>query len=137
MSTVSLTNLLVPSKEVTVEYPGMPGFEVKLKFLSRELLQKLRKQSTKITFKKHNPVEELDDEAFLDLYVKETVIGWTGLKLKYLEKLAPIDLGGVENKEIELPFSEEEAIMLMRNSTDFDNFVSEKVQDLGNFSTGK
>lgn len=133
---VSLTNLLVPSKEVTVEYPGMPGFELQIKFLSRETLQKLRKKATKVTFKRGQPIEEFNDDLFLKLYVAETLVGWTGLKLSYLELLAPINLGDVD-RETELVFSEEEALMLMKNSTDLDNFISEKVTDLSNFSANK
>ena len=55
-SQLSLKTMLVPSKEVTVEYPGMPGFEVSVSFLSRETLQNIRKKATKTTFKNRQPV---------------------------------------------------------------------------------
>ena len=133
-TSLSLKSLLVPSKTVEVEYPGMPGFKVNLSFLSREVLSTIRKKSTKTTFKNRQPMEELNDEIFLELYVKEAVKGWTGLKLKYLEQLSPIDLTG-QDTEQELDFSEENALYLMKSSTNFDAFVSEQVTDLGNFST--
>ena len=136
MSQLSLKNLLVPSKSVEVEYPGMPDFKVQLSFLSRETLQQIRKKATKTTFKNRQPVEELNDELFLELYVKATVKGWSGLKLAYLEQLAPVDLTG-HDKDAELEFSEDNALYLMKNSTNFDSFVSEQVTDLGNFSTSK
>lgn len=136
MSNLSLKNMLVPSKEVTVEYPGMPGFEVQVSFLSRETLQTIRKKATKTTFKNRQPVEELNDDLFLELYVKGSVKGWTGLKFKYLEQLAPVDLAD-QDLEQELEYSEENALYLMKSSTNFDSFISEKVTDLGNFSKSK
>lgn len=134
--TISLKTLLVPSKTVTVEYPGMPDFAIDLCFLSRESLQTIRKKATKTSFKNRQPVEEVNDELFLELYVKSTVKGWKGLKISYLEQLAPIDAAGL-NPDDTLEFSEENALFLMKNSTNFDSFVSEKVTDLSNFSLPK
>ena len=136
MSTLSLKSLLVPSKALEVEYPGMPGFVVEVCFLSRETLQSIRKKSTKTSFKNRQPVEELNDELFLELYVKASIKGWKGLTLAYLEQLAPVDLTGQDPKA-ELGYSEENALFLMKNSTNFDAFVSETVTDLANFSTNK
>lgn len=136
MTALSLKNLLVPSKSLEVEYPGMPDFKLSLAFLSREMLQTIRKKASKTSFKNRQPVEELNDELFLELYVKATVKGWTGLKLKYLEQLAPVDLSG-QDLEAELAYSEENALFLMKNSSNFDSYISEQVTDLGNFSTNK
>jgi hypothetical protein len=133
---ISLKTLLVPSKSLEVEYPGMPDFKIQIAFLSRETLQSIRKKSTKTSFKNRQPVEELNDELFLELYVKGAVKGWSGLKLKYLEQLAPVDLTD-QDAEAELEYSEENALYLMKNSTNFDSFVSEQVTDLGNFTTSK
>lgn len=133
---VSLKTLLVPSKSVEVEYPGMPGFVVSLSFLSRETLQNIRKKATKTSFKNRQPVEELNDEVFLELYVKESVKGWKGLKISYLEQLAPVDTAGMDLND-ELEYSDENALYLMKSSVNFDSFVSEQVTDLGNFSKNK
>jgi hypothetical protein len=136
VSNISLKTLLVPSKSVTVEYPGMPGFEVDVCFLSRETLQSIRKKATKTSFKNRQPVEDLNDDLFLELYVKASIKGWKGLKLSYLEQLAPVDVSK-EDSDSELDYSEENALMLMKASTNFDAFVSEQVTDLGNFSKNK
>jgi hypothetical protein len=136
MSTFSLKTLLVPSKPLEVEYPGMPDFKIQIAFLSRETLQTIRKKSTKTVFKNRQPVEEMNDDLFLELYVKASVKGWTGLKLKYLEQLAPVDLSG-QDADAELEYNEENALQLMKSSTNFDAFISEQVTDLGNFSTSK
>jgi len=136
MSTFSLKTLLVPSKPLEVEYPGMPDFKIQIAFLSRETLQTIRKKSTKTVFKNRQPVEEMNDDLFLELYVKASIKGWTGLKLKYLEQLAPVDLSG-QDADAELEYNEENALQLMKSSSNFDAFISEQVTDLGNFSTSK
>ena len=134
MTTLSLKTLLVPSKSVQVEYPGMPGFVVDLAFLSRETLLNIRKKSTKTTFKNRQAAEEFNEDLFLQLYVENAVKGWKGFKLSYLEQLAPVDLSG-QNLEDTLEYTPENALYLMKNSSNFDAFISEQVTDLGNFST--
>ena len=134
INTLSLKTLLVPSKSVQVEYPGMPGFMIDLAFLSRETLLSIRKKSTKTSFKNRQASEDFNEDLFLQLYVENAVQGWSGLKLTYLEQLAPVDLKG-QNMEAELGYSPENALYLMKNSSNFDAFISEQVTDLGNFST--
>ena len=133
MANLSLKTLLVPSKAIEVEYPGMPGFYVDIAFLSRETLLNIRKKSTKTSFKNRQPQEEFNDELFLQLYVENAVKGWKGLKLSYLDQLAPVDLTG-QDMNAELEYTAENAFFLMKNSTNFDAFISEQVSDLGNFS---
>ena len=129
---LSLKALLVPSKTVEVEYPGLNGFTINVVFLSRETLVSIRKKSTKTTFKNRQPVEELDDKLFLQLYVNACIKGWKGLKLSYLEQLAPVDLSG-QDPEAELEYTQDNALFLMQNSAYFDAFISETVTELSNF----
>ena len=132
--TLSLKNLLVSSKDVEVDFPGFPGFKVNLSYLSRETLVNIRKKATKTSFKNRQTQEELNDELFLQLYAQAAIKGWSGLKLITLEQLVPVDLTG-QNPDDELPYNEENALFLMKNSANFDSFVSETVNDLGNFQT--
>lgn len=134
--TVSLTSLLVPSRAVTVDYPGLDGLEIDISFLARDELVKLRKKATKVTFKGGKPVEDLNEELFLKLYVEATIKGWSGFKYSYLNSLVLVDLSAIKDAEkTELPFTLENAIALMKGSTEFDSFISEKVNDLSVFST--
>lgn len=130
---LSLKSLLVPSKTVEVDYPGLEGFKVNLVFLSRETLISIRKKSVKVTFKKNQSNEELDDELFLQLYVNACVKGWKGLKLAHLNQLAPVDLEG-QDLNSELAYSQENALYLMKSSANFDAFISETVTELSNFT---
>ena len=132
VQTLSLKSLLSSNKVVEVEFPGYSGFKVKIAYISREALVNLRKKCVTTTFKNRSAGEELDDKKFLELYTKSAVKGWSGFKLKYLEKLAPVDLGS-NDLESELPYSEESALELMRASADFDTFISNSVTDLENF----
>lgn len=134
--TISLKSILAPNKQVSVEFPGMPGFEVKLAFLSRDTIMNVRKKATKTTFKGRTAQEEFDEELFLKLYSEQTVLGWTGLKFAYLEQLVPIDTSSLDLED-QLEYTAENALYLLKNSSAFDNFVSEQVQDLGNFTKNK
>jgi hypothetical protein len=130
---LSLKSLLVPSKSVEVDYPGLNGFKVNVVFLSRETLVSIRKKATKTTYKNRQPVEELDDKLFLQLYVNACIKGWSGFKLSYLEQLAPVDLTG-QDLDAELAYDQDNALFLMQASANFDAFISETVTELANFT---
>lgn len=130
---ISLKSLLVPSKTIEVEYPGFPEFKLEINYLSRDGLINLRKKSTKTTFKGRQTQEEFNEDLFLELYVDAAIKGWSGLKFKYINLLVPVDVSSYDPED-ELAYSKENALMLMKNSSDFDSFVSERVNDLGNFS---
>lgn len=133
---VSLQSLLIPSKTVSLDFPGLPDFKVDITHLAREELIRLTKKCTTTVFKKHQPVEEFDSELFGKMFTKEVVKGWKGLKFKYLEKLVLADISGFD-PDAELPFTEENAIMLVTNSTSFENWVTTSSQELENFTNSK
>ena len=135
---VSLKSLLTPSKTVSIEFPGLDGFEVNLTYLAREELLKLRNRSvTQVLNKKTRAYEEqLDNDKFLTEYCKAIIKGWKGLKYKYLEELLLVDTS-TEDPEDELEYNLENAELLMKNSGEFDNWVSETVGELENFTKVK
>ena len=135
---VSLKSLLTPSKTVSMEMPGFDGFEVKLTYLAREELLKLRNRSVKQVLNKKTRAyeEQLDNDKFLVEYCKAIIKGWKGLKYKYLEELLLVDTSSVDLED-ELPYTLENAELLMKNAGDFDNWVSETVGDLENFTKSK
>lgn len=131
---MDLKSLLVDSKTTWVEFPGLSGFEVELANLSRKELMNLRKKCTinKFNRKTRQFEDELNDEKFVVEFSKATVKNWKGLKLGYLEDLLLVDLKG-QDKEKELDYTEENAIELVENSSEFDNWLNEVVFDLENF----
>ena len=131
---MDLKSLLVDSKTAWVDFPGMDGFEVELANLSRKELVNLRKRCTTNKFDRKTRMfnEELDETKFVTEFSGATVKGWKGLKLKYLEDLILVDLKG-QDKESEMPYSRENAEVLVENSAEFDNWLNEVVFDLENF----
>ncbi len=135
---VSLASLMTSSKTVSVDFPGYTGMSVDLCYLAREELIKLRKKciKTKWDKKTHQPLEELDDEKFLVEYTKAVLKGWSGLKYRYLEELLLVDIGELDPDD-ELPFTQENAELLMKNANSFDTWVTETVGELENFTQRK
>jgi hypothetical protein len=135
---VSLASLMTPSKTVTIDFPGHIGMTVDLCYLAREELVKLRKRcvTTKFNKKTRQPEEELDEERFLVEYCKAVIKGWSGLKYKYLEELLLVDVSALDPDD-ELPFTQDNSELLMRNAGDFDTWVTETVSALENFTGNK
>ena len=135
---VSLATLMTPSKTVSIDYPEMDGFSVDLTFLARDEILKLRNKCLKQKFNKKTRAfeEALDEDRFLEVYVKEVIKGWKGFKYKYLEEILLVDIGDLDPED-ELKFNQENAELLMKNSPDFDTWVTESVGDLENFTKNK
>lgn len=135
---ISLASLMTPSKTVTIDFPGRKGMQVDICYLAREELLKLRKKciTTKFDKKTRQPQEELDEEKFLTEYCKAVIKGWKGLKFRYLEEFLLVDISELDPDD-ELPFTQENAELLMKNGTEFDSWVTETVGDLENFTSNK
>ena len=69
-------------------------------------------------------------------YVSAIIKGWNGLKYKYLEEFLLVDVSQL-NLEDELEYTQDNAELLMRNSADFDQWVTDTVGDLENFTQSK
>ena len=135
---ISLSSLLTPSKTVEIDYPEFEGFTVELTYLAREELLKLRNRTLKQKFNKKTRAfeETMDEELFLTEYVKAVIKGWKGLKYEYVSQLLLIDTTNVDLQD-ELRHTQENAELLMKNSGDFDTWVTEVVGDLENFTQDK
>jgi hypothetical protein len=135
---MELKSLLVDSKTAWVDFPGLEGFKLELANLSRKELMSLRKRSTSNKFDRKLRIfnEELDEQKFIKEFSQAVVKNWKGLKLKYLEDLILVDLKG-QNHEDEMPYSQDNAEVLIENSQEFDNWLNEVVFDLQNFRGGE
>ena len=131
---MELKSLLVDSKTAWVEFPGLEGFEVELANLSRKELINLRKKCTINKFDRKTRIfnEELDESKFLNEFSSAVIKNWKGLKLGYLEDLILVDIKG-QNPDTEMDYSQENAVVLVENSSEFDNWLNEVVFDLENF----
>lgn len=132
-----LQDLMCDVKTAWIEFPGCPGFEVKVANLSRKELIALRKRcvQTKFDRKTRQPEEILNEEKFIREFSEATIKDWKGLKLKYLEDLLLVDLGDNDSNTT-LPYDADQAEILVQNSTEFDTWINEVVFDLANFRRG-
>jgi hypothetical protein len=134
---MSLKNLMVSTKDAWIDYPGLEGFSVHVVNLGREKIVALRKSCLEIKFDRKTKlqIEELNEKKFIAEFSAATIKNWKGLKYKYLEDLMLADISTV-NEEEELPFSVEDAEILLSNSGDFDRWLNDAVFDLENFRSG-
>lgn len=121
-----------------VEFPDIDGFEVNLRFITREELLKIRNSSLTFKFNKRTRQreEEVDNEKFLEKYAQKAIAGWRGLKVKHLPLLLPADISSMDSEE-EISYDEDEALQLLKNSTVFDQFVTDMMNDFEQFSKKK
>ena len=128
------------AKESTswVDVPGIEGFEVHLRFLTREDLTKIRDRSTSFKFSKktHQREDETDSAKFLEIYAGKAIIDWRGFKVKHLVELFPADISSMDPEET-LEYDEEDALALLKNSTIFDQFITDTMNDFEQFSVTK
>ena len=131
---MDLKTLMVDTKAVWVDFPGLPGFEVEIANLSRKELTGLRKKCTTTKFdrKTRQAVETLDEDKFIVEFTKGVVKNWKGLTLAHLETLILVDIDGQDAAK-ELEYSLDNAEVLVSSSSEFDGWLNEVVFDLDNF----
>ena len=130
-----IASLHAQETTIEVEYPEIDGFVISLVYLNRDDLMKIRNRSLSYKFNKRTRQreEEIDNDKFLDEYTKRAIKGWKGLFVKDLPQLLPIDMTNVDASE-EINYNEEEALELIKNSTVFDQFITDAMQDYEQFT---
>jgi len=133
-----IASLMATETVVDVEFPDVDGFIINLVYLTREDLMKIRNQSLTFKFNKRTRQreEEIDNDKFLEAYTTRAIKGWSGLKVKHLPNLLPVDISSM-NAEESVDYSEEEALDLIKNSTVFDQFVTDTMNEFEQFSITK
>jgi hypothetical protein len=134
---MDLKKLMVDTKAVWIDFPGLKGFEVEVANLSRKELTGLRKKCTTTKFdrKTRQAVEDLDEEKFITEFSRAVIKNWKGLTLEHLETLILVDIDDQDPKS-ELEFTSDNAETLVSSSSEFDTWLNEVVFDLDNFRTG-
>ena len=124
---------MVTDKVTEVEFPDIDGFTVNICYLGRDKLMKIRNGALVYKFNKRTRQreEEVDNDKFLEAYTEAVIKGWNGLTVRGLSHLLPVDVSKMDPKK-EIPYSAEDALDLIKNSTIFDQFISDT---LNNFDT--
>ena len=133
-----LKNLIAKETTSWVEFPDIEGFKIELVYLNREDLQKIRNRSLTFKFNKRTRQreEEIDNDKFLEAYSEKAIKRWKGLKAKHLPVLFPADISSMDPEE-NIDYDEEDALELLKNSTIFDQFITDCMNDFEQFSVKK
>ena len=133
-----IASLMATETVVDVEFPDIEGFIISLVYLNREDLVKIRNQSLTFKFNKRTRQreEEIDNDKFLAAYTEKAIKSWKGLKVKHLPMLLPVDISSMDSEE-DIEYSVEEARDLVTNSTIFDQFITDTMNEFEQFSITK
>ena len=133
-----IASLMATETVVDVEFPDIEGFIISLVYLNREDLVKIRNQSITFKFNKRTRQreEEIDNDKFLAAYTEKAIKDWKGLKVKHLPMLLPVDISSMDSEE-DIEYSVEEARDLVTNSTIFDQFITDTMNEFEQFSITK
>lgn len=125
---------MVSEKISTVEFPDIDGFTVDVCYIGRDRMMKIRNQALVYKFNKRTRQreEEVDNDKFLEAYAEAVIKGWSGLTVKKLGMLIPVDLSKMDASE-PVPYSADDALVLLKNSTLFDQFITDTLNDFENF----
>lgn len=93
------------------------GGKVLMAFVTRKTMNKILKITTKRTFKRGVPIEEVDNTEANRLLGRAAVRNWKGLTSDHED----------------YPFTEENLDELMEKHPEFSDFVNEKCIEIGNF----
>lgn len=133
---MNLKKLITEKKQdlsIVADFKGV--FDIALLYTDRPTLDKMIEASKTRRWVKHQEVEALDDDLF-NRQLASRICGWTGLTLGKLAGLINIDIEG-ENPEAEIPFTKENAEMLMDEVYGLNNFIRETITDLQIFREKK
>ncbi len=125
-----IKKLMVTEKVTSVEFPDIDGFVVDLCYIGRERMVKIRNQSLEYRFNKRTRQreEEVNNEKFLEAYAEAVIKGWSGLTIRGLSNLIPVDTSSVDPSEA-VPYTAEDALLLLKNSTIFDQFITDSINN--------
>lgn len=122
-----------------VEYPANPKFRLQLSYLGRQDLRKIYKTCLKTTWNmsNHRREEMLDEDKFQDIYLNKIILCWEGLTIDVLKSIVPIKVDSEVPEDYIFPYTLENKKLLVDNSPDFDNWLTEIALDFETFETKK
>jgi hypothetical protein len=125
-----IKKLMVTEKVTEVEFTDIEGFKVQLCYVGRDRMMKIRNQALVYKFNKRTRQreEEVDNDKFLEAYADAVIKGWSGLTVRGLATLLPIDTASADPKEL-VEYSADDALLLLKNSTIFDQFVTDALNN--------
>ena len=120
----------------TIKVKYLDDFEIEIRYLSRSEMRKIGERATDWYWdqKDHTRKEKMNSEKFYKDFIQKVFVGWSGLTTGTLAKMLPIK---IDDPEMQIPYSEENALELMREAYDFDIFIQNIVVDIEKFQEEK
>lgn len=130
---LNLRDIALETKTAVVEYPGMEDFKVTIRYVSRAVSKKILEDSEVKEMKNGMVVGIKRDEAkFAKGFAAHCIVTWEGLTLEHVSRLMLIDLDG-KDLSTEVPYSPDNAEMLLTSSNAFNSFIDSAVFELDTF----
>ena len=132
-----IKSLMAKETVTTLEFPEIEGFKVDLVYLNREDLMKIRNRSLTFKFNKRTRQreEEVDNDKFLEGYAEKAIKGGQVLNIKNLPMLMPADISQLT--QMKRLSTLQRRLELLKNSTLFDQFITDAMNDFESFSKTK
>ena len=117
-------NVRIVKKVNEFSFPTDSQFKVKIAFLPKDEWKKIVEDHTFSGWKNGKQVDKLDEEPFYAEFAKKTILGWSGLTVKTLKKIAPVQFDADVKDPDVIEYSQEWAQFLLIQSTEFDQWVT-------------
>tara|TARA_B110000211_G_C13760897_1_gene413098 strand:+ start:44 stop:448 length:405 start_codon:yes stop_codon:yes gene_type:complete len=131
---MNLKDLSIETKSVSVPFAALPGFNVTIGYMSKPVTRRLAKEATESKMDGGgNIISDFNNETFMEAFCKESVKGWEGLTYAMAAQLLLLDEDKIDDLNKEVVFSHDNALHLLKESTIFDNWINERVNDLSTF----
>lgn len=123
------------NSDLTVWAKYKEGFEVEIRYLSRDQLRKIMDQCKKTDWdpKTHQIKESLDSDKFYRQQAEHVVVDWRGLTPPVLKNIVDME----PYPETEVPYSVEDCAELLSKAYDFDLWVQQISSDLEYFEASR
>lgn len=129
---INLKEIAVESKQAEIELPGFDGFKVTVNLMTRPKIAKLREECMTIKYTKSGPINDLNQDKFADKFASQAIANWEGLTGAHVKQLMPVDESLIKDED-DIPYSNDNATMLLKNSEVFDSWLNDTVFELNNF----
>lgn len=132
---MKLSDIVVDTKSVWVDFEGVPGFSVEVNYIPRTEMTRLIRDSQKSELnRKTRQIEvKLDEDKFIRKLVERAINNWKGLTPKIVDEyFVPVQYTK-ETANTNVPFDLDSAVTLIKESSAFDDWLNEKISDLDSF----
>ena len=129
---LNLKSLKVAEKAAEFEHPL--GFKITIAYLPTAVERDIAAQCQTKKYVKGMMQDDVDTDKLYLLLSTKIIRGWEGMTGAHLKELMPVSSDSDITDETEIPYSEDNANFLLRNSDIFENWIQEHRSDLTYFN---